>query len=97
MFFFCEHTVLFSSLRSITCNIQFEKQALIGPYWSLRAVLGPVLETYILLDRLLYLQEQFHPEATAGSNSQGLPEPRLVALFNPDTSPRNMAIMAIKT
>ncbi|KAG5598093.1 hypothetical protein H5410_039325 [Solanum commersonii] len=30
---------------------------LIGPYWSLRAALGPVLETLILLDRLLLLQE----------------------------------------
>ncbi|KAI4333356.1 hypothetical protein L6164_018182 [Bauhinia variegata] len=31
---------------------------LIGPYWSLRAALGPLLETLILLDRLLFLQEQ---------------------------------------
>ncbi|KAJ4975931.1 hypothetical protein NE237_001037 [Protea cynaroides] len=31
---------------------------LVGPYWSLRAALGPLLETLILLDRLLFLQEQ---------------------------------------
>ncbi|XP_071693697.1 uncharacterized protein [Rutidosis leptorrhynchoides] len=38
---------------------EFESFAeLIGPYWSLRAALGPVLETLILLDRLLFLQEQ---------------------------------------
>ncbi|XP_031503428.1 uncharacterized protein LOC116266379 isoform X2 [Nymphaea colorata] len=33
---------------------------LIGPYWSLRAALGPLVETLILLDRLLFLQEQEH-------------------------------------
>ncbi|KAL0353453.1 UNVERIFIED_CONTAM: hypothetical protein Sangu_0926600 [Sesamum angustifolium] len=31
---------------------------LVGPYWTLRAALGPVLETILLLDRLLFLQEQ---------------------------------------
>ncbi|KAL3820944.1 hypothetical protein ACJIZ3_006849 [Penstemon smallii] len=31
---------------------------LVGPYWTLRAALGPVLETALLLDRLLFLQEQ---------------------------------------
>lgn len=73
------------------------KTVLIGPYWSLRAVLGPVLETYILLDRLLYLQEQLQSEASQSSCLQKLPEPRLVALFNPNMSPRNMAIIAIKS
>eukprot|EP00250_Pteridium_aquilinum_P023768 c2759_g1_i1 orf=43-1806(+) len=73
------------------------KTVLIGPYWSLRAVLGPVLETYILLDRLLYLQEQLHHEATGGDLLQAVPEPKLIALFDPDMSPRNMAIMALKS
>ncbi|KAL5977342.1 hypothetical protein ACLOJK_021688 [Asimina triloba] len=31
---------------------------LVGPYWSLRSLLGPVVETFLLLDRLLFLQEQ---------------------------------------
>lgn len=70
--------------------------ALIGPFWSLRAVLGPVLETYILLDRLLYLQEALFPYMTSLHSLRDLSEPRLVALFDPEISPRNMAIIAIK-
>lgn len=60
-------------------------QELIGPYWSLRAALGPVLETLILLDRLLLLQEY-------GSDL----EASLLPIFNPVLSPRNMAIIARK-
>ncbi|KAG6519854.1 hypothetical protein ZIOFF_016882 [Zingiber officinale] len=56
---------------------------LIGPFWSLRAALGPLVETYILLDRLLFLQEQ--------GNSI---EASLFPIFNPTLSPRNMAIIA---
>ncbi|MQL75332.1 hypothetical protein Taro_007694 [Colocasia esculenta] len=58
---------------------------LVGPYWSLRAALGPLVETYILLDRLLFLQEQ-------GSKV----EVELLPLFDPSMSPRNMAIIAKK-
>lgn len=58
-------------------------QELIGPFWSLRAALGPLVETYILLDRLLFLQEQ--------GNSI---EASLFPIFNPTLSPRNMAIIA---
>lgn len=58
---------------------------LIGPYWSLRAALGPVLETLILLDRLLLLQEY-------GSDL----EASLLPIFKPVLSPRNMAIIAKK-
>lgn len=57
---------------------------LVGPYWSLRAALGPVVETLILLDRLLFLQEQ------GGSVAAVYP------LFDPVLSPRNMAIIAQK-
>ncbi|XP_050944105.1 uncharacterized protein LOC103487650 isoform X5 [Cucumis melo] len=58
---------------------------LIGPYWSLRAALGPVLETCILLDRLLFLQEQ-------GGSLEAI----LLPVFDPDLSPRNVAIIARK-
>ncbi|XP_060187226.1 uncharacterized protein LOC132616674 isoform X1 [Lycium barbarum] len=58
---------------------------LIGPYWSLRAALGPVLETLILLDRLVLLQEY-------GNDL----EASLLPIFNPVLSPRNMAIIAKK-
>lgn len=58
---------------------------LIGPYWSLRAALGPVLETCILLDRLLFLQEQ-----------GGCLEAMMLPIFDPNLSPRNVAIIARK-
>ncbi|KAK9080727.1 hypothetical protein SSX86_000485 [Deinandra increscens subsp. villosa] len=57
----------------------------IGPYWSLRAALGPVLETLILLDRLLFLQEQ-----------GGSVEAVMLPIFNPSISPRNIALIAKK-
>ncbi|KAL6998988.1 hypothetical protein U1Q18_000155 [Sarracenia purpurea var. burkii] len=58
---------------------------LIGPYWSLRAALGPVLETIILLDRLLFLQEH--------DNSL---EAVMLPIFDPTLSPRNVALIAKK-
>ncbi|KAJ0100819.1 hypothetical protein Patl1_05096 [Pistacia atlantica] len=58
---------------------------IIGPYWSLRAALGPLLETYILLDRLLFLQEQ-------GSSLEAV----MLPIFDPVLSPRNVAIIAKK-
>ncbi|KAJ9567810.1 hypothetical protein OSB04_003776 [Centaurea solstitialis] len=57
---------------------------MIGAYWSVRAALGPVLETLILLDRLLLLQEE-----------EGV-EVMMVPIFDPTISPRNMAIIANK-
>ena len=60
-------------------------QGLIGPYWSLRAALGPVLETIILLDRLLFLQEHDNPL-----------EAVILPIFDPILSPRNVALIAKK-
>ncbi|KAK6947238.1 Methyltransferase domain [Dillenia turbinata] len=59
---------------------------LVGPYWSIRAALGPLLETFLLLDRLLFLQEQ-------GDALEAL----MLPLFDPVLSPRNMVIFARKT
>ncbi|KAG5392414.1 hypothetical protein IGI04_022377 [Brassica rapa subsp. trilocularis] len=56
---------------------------LIGPYWSIRAALGPVLETLILLDRLMFLQEQ-------GDSL----EVSMLPIFDPTISPRNVAVIA---
>jgi hypothetical protein len=67
------------------CNHLLFLQEFIGPFWCLRVALGPLVETYILLDRLLFLQEQ-------GS----VIEASLFPLFNPTMSPRNMAIIAWK-
>ncbi|KAL1823029.1 uncharacterized protein LOC108214147 isoform X2 [Daucus carota subsp. sativus] len=58
---------------------------LIGPYWSLRAALGPVLETILLLDRLLFLQEQ-------GNSLKVL----MLPIFDPALSPRNVALISWK-
>lgn len=60
-------------------------QEFIGPYWSLRAALGPLLETLILLDRLLFLQEQ-------GSSVEAV----MLPIFDPVLSPRNVALIAKK-
>lgn len=65
--------------------IKYNLQDIIGPYWSLRAALAPVLETYILLDRLLFLQEQ-------GSSLEAV----MLPVFDPVLSPRNVAIIAKK-
>ncbi|KAG8386597.1 hypothetical protein BUALT_Bualt03G0164800 [Buddleja alternifolia] len=61
-------------------------QELVGPYWTLRAALGPVLETLMLLDRLLFLQEQ----------GNVLRQAIMVPLFDPVLSPRNVALIAEK-
>ncbi|GMI88656.1 hypothetical protein like AT1G16650 [Hibiscus trionum] len=58
---------------------------LIGVYWSLRAAFGPLLETLILLDRLLFLQEQ-----------GGELEAVMLPIFDPAISPRNVAVIATK-
>ncbi|CAI9755063.1 unnamed protein product [Fraxinus pennsylvanica] len=58
---------------------------LIGPYWTLRAALGPVLETLLLLDRLLFLQE-----------SSNMVEAVMLPIFDPVLSPRNVALIAKK-
>ncbi|KAM7269594.1 hypothetical protein ACFE04_025091 [Oxalis oulophora] len=59
---------------------------LIGPYWSLRAAFGPLLETLILLDRLMFLQEQGKPIQAV-----------MLPIFDPALSPRNVAIIAKKS
>lgn len=51
--------------------------------WTLRALLGPVIESVLLLDRLFWLQEA-HPDA------------QLVPLFDPVLSPRNFVLLARK-
>ncbi|KAM6910410.1 methyltransferase-like protein 25B [Xenentodon cancila] len=52
-------------------------------YFSLTLLLAPVVETLVLLDRMIYLQEN-------GVDSQ------LVPLFNPNFSPRNFVLVALK-
>lgn len=56
--------------------------------WSLRAILAPVLESIILVDRWLYLNDAIPDSPTK--------KVYLWPLFDPMTSPRNMVIMATK-
>lgn len=52
-------------------------------FFSLTLLLAPLVETLILLDRLLYIQEQgFHAE--------------LLPIFSPELSPRNLVLVATK-
>ncbi|XP_053699725.1 protein RRNAD1 isoform X1 [Synchiropus splendidus] len=53
-------------------------------FYSLCLLLSPVVETLVLLDRMLFLQEH-------GFQSQ------LVPLFDPGFSPRNLVLVALKT
>ncbi|KAI9303097.1 methyltransferase domain-containing protein [Cunninghamella echinulata] len=60
----------------------------IGVLWTIRALLGPVIESLILVDRYLYLCENI-----PSSNTKKV---WLQPLFDPILSPRNMVIMATK-
>uniref|UniRef100_A0A3P9L3X5 Ribosomal RNA adenine dimethylase domain containing 1 n=1 Tax=Oryzias latipes TaxID=8090 RepID=A0A3P9L3X5_ORYLA len=60
-----------------------EQQRRVVVYFSLTMLLAPVVETLVLLDRIIYLQEN-------GVDSQ------LVPLFNPNFSPRNFVLVAMK-
>ena len=82
---FFEHKKKLSVSQISNLVIVLFLQEYIGPFWCLRAALGPLVETYILLDRLLFLQEQ-----------SNLVEALLFPLFDPTMSPRNMAIIAWK-
>jgi hypothetical protein len=65
----------------------------VGPFYSLRTILAPIIESFILLDRLLYLKEQGESmDAKHGTRAQI--SAYLVPIFEPATSPRNMAIIA---
>uniref|UniRef100_A0A8C3XLG9 Ribosomal RNA adenine dimethylase domain containing 1 n=1 Tax=Chelydra serpentina TaxID=8475 RepID=A0A8C3XLG9_CHESE len=52
-------------------------------FFSLALLLAPLVETLILLDRMIYLQEQGF-------------QCRLIPLFNPSFSPRNLVLVAAK-
>ncbi|MCI4374513.1 hypothetical protein PGIGA_G00006940 [Pangasianodon gigas] len=60
-----------------------EQQGRVVVYFSLALLLAPVVETLVLLDRMLFLQER-------GFQSQ------LIPLFDPALSPRNLVLVAMK-
>ncbi|XP_048144994.1 methyltransferase-like protein 25B isoform X1 [Corvus hawaiiensis] len=71
-------------LDSGAVGAMLEQQHKVVAFCTLGQLLAPVVETLILLDRLLYLREQgFHCA--------------LVPLFNPRFSPRNLVLVAART
>lgn len=60
-----------------------EQQGRVVVYFSLSLLLAPAVETLVLLDRMIYLQEN-------GVDS------KLVPLFDPNISPRNFVLVALK-
>ncbi|XP_028835850.1 methyltransferase-like protein 25B [Denticeps clupeoides] len=60
-----------------------KQQGRVVAFYSLSLLLAPVVETLVLLDRIIFLQEK-------GLKSQ------LVPLFDPAFSPRNLVLVAVK-
>lgn len=71
-------------LDSARMAAMLEHQSRVVVFFSLALLLGPVVESLVLLDRIMYLQEN-------GVDSQ------LVPLFNPNFSPRNFVLVALKS
>ncbi|KAL6488553.1 hypothetical protein MHYP_G00022940 [Metynnis hypsauchen] len=67
----------------VSVESMLEQQGRVVVYFSLALLLAPVVETLVLLDRMLFLQER-------GFQSQ------LVPLFDPALSPRNLVLVAVK-
>ena len=89
---FAEYAVKATERLMLDLNLE-ENQDLIenlsGQWWnvvtfySLRLVLAPVIETVVLLDRVLSLQERGFGAA-------------LIPIFDPELSPRNHVLLAVK-
>ncbi|NXT43600.1 RRNAD protein, partial [Pelecanoides urinatrix] len=71
-------------LDSVAVGAMLEEQHKVVAFFSLTLLLAPLVETLILLDRLLYLREQGFQCA-------------LVPLFDPRFSPRNLVLVAART
>jgi hypothetical protein len=67
-------------------NKQVDKEITI--LWTLRVLLGPILESIILVDRWLYLNDTIPDSATKSV--------RMWPIFDPLLSPRNVIIAANK-
>ncbi|XP_062321463.1 protein RRNAD1 [Osmerus eperlanus] len=70
-------------LDTVKVEAMLKQQGRVVVYFSLALLLAPVVETLVLLDRMIFLQEQ-------GIESQ------LVPLFDPVFSPRNLVLVALK-
>ncbi|NWR63677.1 RRNAD protein, partial [Bucorvus abyssinicus] len=72
------------ALDSGAVGAMLEQQHKVVAFFSLMLLLAPLVETLILLDRLLYLREQGF-------------QCTLVPLFDPQFSPRNLVLVAART
>ncbi|KAJ8354612.1 hypothetical protein SKAU_G00221790 [Synaphobranchus kaupii] len=70
-------------LDHVGLDAMLRQQRRVVVYFSLALLLAPVIETLVLLDRMLFLQEK-------GLQSQ------LVPLFDPAFSPRNLVLVSVK-
>ncbi|NXV98102.1 RRNAD protein, partial [Calonectris borealis] len=93
-------------LDSVAVGAMLEQQHKVVAFFSLTLLLAPLVETLILLDRLLYLREQ--GGCRGGGGGEGVtPVPTLllpagfqcalVPLFDPRFSPRNLVLVAART
>ena len=57
----------------------------VAVHYALRLLTAPLIESCVLLDRLIYLRES------------GIEESWICSIFDPEVSPRNFAIVAVKT
>ncbi|KAF6021109.1 RRNAD1 [Bugula neritina] len=78
-----EYDVTSNEIEECESLIESHWRAVVGAY-TVRLALAPLVEAYILIDRVLYLWEH-------GISSS------LVPVFDPRISPRNMAIVAVKS
>ncbi|NWX52589.1 RRNAD protein, partial [Steatornis caripensis] len=93
-------------LDSDAVGAMLEQQHKVVAFFSLALLLAPVVETLILLDRLLYLRERGGCRG-GGEGAAGLPVPTLplpagfhcalVPLFDPRFSPRNLVLVAARS
>ncbi|NXX52529.1 RRNAD protein, partial [Scopus umbretta] len=94
-------------LDSEAIGAMLEQQHKVVAFFSLTLLLAPLVETLILLDRLLYLREQ---GGCRGGSGEGAAAPQvptpplpagfqcaLVPLFDPRFSPRNLVLVAART
>ena len=97
-------------LVSEAVGAMLEQQHKVVAFFSLTLLLAPLVETLILLDRLLYLRERGGcRDGGGGEGTAALPGPvptlplpvgfqcALVPLFDPRFSPRNLVLVAART
>jgi hypothetical protein len=87
-----EHDYTEESLQSFYDEFEQKNQGLakVSAFWSLRTVLAPVIESLLLVDRLLYLKELVEKSKI----QQGSVELSLFPLFDSIISPRNFVIVS---